>query len=155
MVFPLRIPRLATLGPAKVAEVIVRYVAVGEQVAMHELSVPVVVNAVSATEAATAVPDAEVTEEVVILLGARAQDEARELADAGRYEDASSKLREGAEQLRKVAHGSPREEELHAEAEKLEQRSTLFDDGRYDVLSRKQMTFDNRNLKQRRYREPG
>ena len=62
---------------AKIADVVVRYVEVGEQIAMHELSLPLVVNAVSADDAAAAVPDAEVTEEVVVLLAARAQDEAR------------------------------------------------------------------------------
>jgi hypothetical protein len=67
VVFELQIPRLAQLGLAAVAQAVVRYVSVGEQVAAHELTLPVVVKAVSAEEAATVGPDAEVTEEVVIL----------------------------------------------------------------------------------------
>jgi hypothetical protein len=78
LVFRLHIPALATLGPAEVAEVVIRYVTVGEQVALHELTAPTVVNAVSADDAAAAVPDAEVTEEVVVLASARAQEQARQ-----------------------------------------------------------------------------
>ena len=52
IVFQLHIPNMALLGPAKVADVIVRYVAVGEQIAQHEVKVPVTVNLVSADEAA-------------------------------------------------------------------------------------------------------
>ena len=95
-------------------------------------------------------PDAEVTEEVTILLGARAQDEARALADEGRFDEASAKLREAAGSLRAMAPGSARSEELITEAKRLEYRGDEISDGLYDVMSRKQMTFENRLRKQRR-----
>src|SRR5207244_4323867 len=80
------IPDLARLGVEKVADVLIRYVAVGEEVAMHEVSVPVTVNLVSADEAAAADADAEVTEEVLVLRAARAEREAMKLADEGRFD---------------------------------------------------------------------
>ena len=79
---------------------------------MRELTVPVVVNAVSADDAAASVPDAEVTEEVTVLLSAGAQDEARDLADAGRFDEAQHRLHVAADRLRLVSAGSPCAEEL-------------------------------------------
>ena len=87
---------------------------------------PVVVNAVSADDAAASVPDAEVTEEVTVLLSARAQEEARDLADAGRLDEAQRR--------------------------RLEHRGDEIAGGMYDVMSRKAMTFENRLRKQRRSR---
>ena len=37
VVFELHVPHLAALGPVKVAELVVRYVSVGEQIEQHEL----------------------------------------------------------------------------------------------------------------------
>ena len=153
VVFQLHVPGIDTLGPAKIADVVVRYVEVGEQVAMHELSLPLVVNAVSAGDAAAAVPDAEVTEEVVVLLATRAQDEAREAADDGRYDVAQKVLKEAAERLRASAKGSVRAEELIAQADAYEQRSDMLAPESY-MLERKRMTYENRTMKQRR-QKPG
>ncbi len=80
-------PALAELGVEKVADVVLRYVSVGDQVEQHALTIPVVVNRVSADEAAAAAPDLQVHEEVLVLTAARARDEAILLADAGRYEE--------------------------------------------------------------------
>jgi Ca-activated chloride channel family protein len=149
--FQLHVPGLATLGATEIARVILRYVSLGdEHVAMHELSVPVIVNAVSADDATSSVPDAEVTEEITILLGAKAQDEARTLADEGRFDEASAKLREAAGSLRSLAGGSARSEELLTEAKRLEYRGDEIAGGLYDVMSRKHMSFENRLRKQRR-----
>jgi hypothetical protein len=72
--------------------VVVRYVPVGEEIASPELTLPVLVNLVSAHEAAGAVRDAEVLEEVVILKAARAQEPAWALADDGRFDAAEQLL---------------------------------------------------------------
>ena len=77
---------------SKVAEVVLRYVAVGDQVEQHELTIPIVVNRVSADEAAAAAPDLQVHEEVLVLTAARARDEAIRLADAGRFEEGQQVL---------------------------------------------------------------
>lgn len=153
VVFALHVPELATLGPAQIAELLVRYVEVGEQVAMHTLHLPLVVNAVSSDDAAASVPDAEVTEEVAVLLGARAQEEARKLADQGEFDEARRLLLEAAEELRTKAAGSPRAQELLAQAERFEVRSTELEPESY-VMARKQMSFDNRALRERRQRPP-
>ena len=108
VVFSLHVPRLEVLGPVSVADVVVRYVAVGEEIAAHELHVPVLVNLVSADEAAAVAPDAEVVEEIVILKSARAQEEARELAQDGRIDDARALLEERAKDLREIAPRSSR-----------------------------------------------
>jgi hypothetical protein len=119
-VFELSVPRLASLGLATVAQVVVRYVSLGASIEAHELTLPVTVNAVSAEDAAGAGPDAEVTEEVVVLKAARTQDEARRRAMEGDGEGAARLLRSAADELRKVAPDSPRAEELAAQADELE-----------------------------------
>ena len=154
VVFQLHVPGIDTLGPAKIADVIVRYVEIGEQVAMHELSLPLVVNAVSADDAAAAVPDAEVTEEVVVLLATRAQDEAREAADDGRYDVAQKVLKEAAQNLRATAKGSARADELLAQADAFEQRTNMLAP-ESSMLERKRMTYENRTMKQRRQKPDG
>src|SRR5207245_1369194 len=60
VVFELHVPDMAALGVATIAEIVVRYAEVGEQVALHELTVPVTVNLVSADEAAGSTADTEV-----------------------------------------------------------------------------------------------
>ncbi len=92
----------------KVAEIVLRYVTLGEQVAAVETTIPLTVNLVSADEAAAAEADREVTEEVVILKPARAQEQAREHAERGEFETARKLLSEAAEDLRRTAPGSPR-----------------------------------------------
>lgn len=93
VVFTLHVPALSELGVVKVAEVVLRYVTVGEDVERHEVTLPVVLNLVSADEAAAREPDLQVREEVLRLSAATARAEAIELADAGRYDDAQAVLR--------------------------------------------------------------
>jgi Ca-activated chloride channel family protein len=116
LVFELHVPSLASLGPATVAEVVLRYTSVGEQIAQHEVRVRLVVNLVSAGEAAAQTPDHEVVEEVVILKAARAQEQAREHADAGEFEQARKVLDEASTELRRLAPASPKAEELPEQA---------------------------------------
>jgi Ca-activated chloride channel homolog len=112
IVFNLHIPALAELGVEKVADVVLRHVSVGEQVQQHELTIPIVVNRVSADEAAAAVPDLQVREEVLVLTAARARDEAIRLADAGRYEEGQRLLRNSVKSLRDA--GLPEQADLLA-----------------------------------------
>ncbi|MDP9222327.1 MAG: VWA domain-containing protein [Actinomycetota bacterium] len=155
VIFQLHIAELATLGVAKVAEVVLRYVTVGEQVAMHETRIPLTVNLVSADEAAAAEADHEVTEEVVILKAARAQTQAREHADRGEFEIARKLLSEAAEELRTTAPGSVQAEELLATAEMLGESFTLMSPADYDPSVRKLMHYESRKMSERRKkREP-
>jgi Ca-activated chloride channel family protein len=155
VVFGLHIPRLASLGPRRVAEVVLRYVSVGEQIAAHEVTIPVTVNLVSADEAAAAEADHEVTEEVVVLLSARAQEQAREHADRGEFESAQKVLGDAASELRRMAPRSSQAEELLAQAEMLEENMRWMTDERYQAASRKQMLYQQRSSQMRRKkREP-
>ena len=150
VVFALRIPDLARLGVEKVADVVIRYVAVGEEVAMHEVSVPVTVNLVSANEAAAAGPDAEVTEEVLILKAAKAEREAMKLADEGRFDEARELLRSAAGELRSRAPESAKAKELLEQAEGLDESYGAMSAREYDLTSRKAMHYRSYEKRQRR-----
>ena len=121
VVFELHVPELARLGVATVGEVVLRYTSVGDEVAAHEITMPITVNLVSADEAAAGQPDQEVTEEVLILKSARAEQEARKLADGGEFDGAMNLLRATAEELRREAPNLSRAAELSSEADRLAQ----------------------------------
>jgi Ca-activated chloride channel family protein len=110
IVFNLHVPALAELGVAKIAELVLRYVSVGEQVVQHELTIPIVVNRVCADEAAARAPDLQVREEVLVLSAARARDEAIRLADAGRIAAAQQLLSGTVQTLRSA--GLPAQADL-------------------------------------------
>ena len=154
VVFSLHVPRLAELGVKKVAEVVVRYVSVGDSVEAHTLTLPIAVNLVSADAAAVGGVDAEVTEEVVILMSARAKEEARKMADQGDFDGAKEHLRHAAEDLRKTAAGSAHAEELLAHAETLEGHSRTLAPESY-LLERKHMSYENHTTRQRKWRPEG
>ncbi len=141
VVFELAVPALATLGVVPVAEVVVRYVSLGERIEAHELHLPITVNAVSADEARGAWPDEGVIEEIVVLKSARAQREARERADQGDFETARKLLEEAAEDLRKVAPGSPRAEELLTQAEETVRFAESMSEQAYDESAKKTMRY--------------
>ncbi len=144
VVFQLHVPELAQLGPARVAEIVVRYVTVGAQVAAHESVVPVTVNLVAADEAAAQALDHEVGEEVVLLRAARARSEATRLADQGDYDGAHKTLTEAGEQLRRLAPSSPRAAELIDEAHQLDMHSVSMSVAGYDPMTRKRMLNESR-----------
>lgn len=140
VVFALRIPELAALGVARVADVIVRYVSVGATLAAPELTVPVTVNLVSADEAAAAEVDHEVVEQVTLLTAAKARREAAEAADRGDYGTASMLLDRSAHELRHVAACMAVPGELLLEAERLEAHARMTSRAEtYDTTQRKRM----------------
>lgn len=124
LVFAMHVPSLAALGPARIAEVIVRYVSVGEEVAAHEVTVPVIVNLVSSDEAAAAELDGEVTDEIWLLRSAHARKEAIRHHDVGDYDAIRASMPLIAEDLRSAATTSSRADELLAEAELIEESAT-------------------------------
>ncbi|MCC6224147.1 MAG: hypothetical protein IT201_11740 [Thermoleophilia bacterium] len=152
VVFVLHLPHLAALGPAKVADVVVRYVAVGDEIAEHTLTLPVAANLVSADEAAAAAPDLEVQEATLVLKAARARDEAIRLADAGRHDEARNVLGQvGAElRLSAPALGPELAATLAEEAAALDEAAGLASAAFYGAASRKQLRYDsNRRRRQR------
>lgn len=135
LVFGLHIPALGELGVAKVAELVLRYVSVGDQVAQHDQTIPVVVNLVSADEAAAAAPDLQVQEEVLVLTAARARDEAVKLADAGHFDDAQALLSRTASRLR--------ESGLANEADALDLELPSMAPMSYDPAARKRLRYES------------
>jgi Ca-activated chloride channel homolog len=150
VVAKLVVPELAALGPAKVADVVVRYVAVGDEVTAHEVTYPVLVNLVSADEAAAAVPDAEVVEEVTVLLAAQAVEEARRRAEDGDHGGAGEVLRLAAASLRASATDSSRAEELLAHADELTATHDMLAANAFGTVASKDLHYRSRQLRRKR-----
>lgn len=143
VVLALHVPRLAELGPQSIAELVVRYVSVGDEIAEHTLTLPVVVNAVSAAEAAGAVPDSDVREEVLVLKAAKARDEAIRLADEGQFDAARLALDSTANDLRLAG--------LVDQAQGLDADSVLMAPVSYAApASRKQVRYNANQARRRR-----
>lgn len=139
VVLQLHVPHLAALGPATIAELKLRYVSVGDEIAQHAVTIPVVANVVSAAEAARAVPDAEVREEILVLRAAKARDEAIRLADAGSFEVAQAMLARVEQECRAVGSAP-----LLREADALHlARRDYVAHGSYTAAARKAMHYDS------------
>jgi Ca-activated chloride channel family protein len=150
VVAKLAIPSLAALGPVKVADVVVRYVSVGDTVEAHEVTHPLMINLVAADEAAAVAPDAEVIEEVTVLLAARAVEEARRRAEGGDHDGAARVLRKASADLRASAAGSTRAEELIEQADSLTQLHGMLGDGVFSAMASKELHYNSRTLRRRR-----
>ena len=133
IVFTLHVPALSALGVESIAEVVLRYVSVGEAVEQHELTIPIVINRVSADEAAGRQPDLQVREEVLVLTAARARDEAIRLADAGLLLEGRELLLNTAQTLR--ASGLP------LQADMLAREAPTLD--AYDPTVRKRLRYQS------------
>src|SRR5215211_1333301 len=143
LVFSLHVPHLVTLGPAKVADLVLRYVSVGDEIAQHELTIPVAVNLVSADEAAAAKPDLAVREEVLVLKAAQARDEAIRRADDGDYDGAEEVLERTASQLHAAG--------LDDEAAALHELRPAMAPASYNPTARKRLHFES-NVRRKRGR---
>lgn len=150
VVFELHIPQLASLGVATVADVILRYVSVGEQIEAHEVTLPITVNMVVADEAVEAEPDREVHEEVLILKAAQTQVDARKRADEGDFTGAREVLLQAVEQLRTEAPSSAKAQELLEQADQLEANVAFMSSPTYTAASRKQIHYQSRQARRRR-----
>jgi Ca-activated chloride channel family protein len=158
IVFELHLPSVPALGLATVGEVVIRYVTVGDEVAMRQVRVPLVVNVVTPEEAAGAGPDQAVVEEVLILRSARIRDEARDLASRGETKASLSLLADTSKHLRERAAGSSRAEELLAEAESLDRAARWLGEsdpaGPPPPTALKAMHYDSHAARRRRGRGP-
>jgi Ca-activated chloride channel homolog len=154
VVLKLHIPHLARLGVQQVAELVLRYVTVGETVETHRQSFPLTINAVSAEEADDATADQDVTDEVIVLSAAQATDEARRLADAGDTGAAAELVGGVVQELRIVASRSPRSAELLRRAESLEHAVTEMQADEYGPAASKRLHYHAHDLKISRRRPP-
>jgi hypothetical protein len=133
---------------------VVRWVALGEEVTHHEGTLPVVVNLVSADEAATAVPDATVTEEVTVLAAAKGAAEARRLAEEGRFDEARARLKSDVASLRDLAPSSPRAALLLEQAEELEAAEATLAPGAFSPMASKGLHYASTNRSKRNRPRP-
>lgn len=149
LVFELHIPDLADLGVKKVAEVVLRYVTVADA-AMHEVTIPVMVNLVDADAAAQAAADTEVVEEVTMLHAARDRKEAQRLAEQGDYDSAHLLLGDRAETLRSVAANSPNRDELLTDADELDENARLLLAQKWSPKDKMRMYYESHGRAQSR-----
>jgi len=154
LVFELHIPELARLGVVTVAELVLRYVLVGDEIAAHELVLPLKINMVQADEASQAEPDKEVTEEVLILKAAKAQKEARERADGGDFDGAQMLLSRAASDIEAALPGSGRAQELQNEAAILHDQAGMAAPQNWGAASSKAVHFDANRKRQSHRRRP-
>ena len=150
VVFQLHIPALADLGAAKVADVVLRYVAVGDSVAAHVMTIPLVVNVANPDDAAAAGTDTAVTEEVVILAAAQARDDARRLAEHGDFKTSRATLHGAAKRLRDLAPRSTKSDQLLAEAQRLEDSATFVEPASFGAAASKAMHYQSHQSRRRR-----
>lgn len=159
VVFELHLPSVPALGLAKVGEVVLRHVAVGAEVALHEVRIPLMVNVVTPEEASGADPDHAVVEEVLILRAARVRDDARDVAGRGDYDLGRAMLIDTAKALRLHAARSPRADELNAEAVTLEDAAAWMDGtdpgARPPSALLKKMHYDSHAARRRRHGPKG
>jgi Ca-activated chloride channel family protein len=152
LVFSFHVPALADLGPAAIAEVVVRWTDVTGAPALHELTIPIIVNVAPGDEAAEGPVDPGVTEEVVILEAARAQSDARLAADAGKFDIAQARLDGRASALRAMAETSDRADELLAVADSIDQMVDVVDSQVWDAGSSKTALYSSRLMSRPRRR---
>jgi len=143
----LTVPGVEDRGETRIADLVIRFVAVGEQVAAHEITVPVVANL------AEGGVDPEIQEEIVVLLAAEARRKARELAAEGRLDDAADVLSAAEEELRERSLGSRRSDELREDADELRRSVEEMRLGTFGTLGSKRLHYErHRSLHHRRTR---
>ncbi len=109
----------------------------------HVSVVAIAVHVVDAKIAGEEIPDADVTEEVVVLKAAKARDEARAKADRGEFDAAKAVLNDAAEMIRSVAPNSKRAVELLAEADGLNTHAAAMAPGTYMPANSKSLHYES------------
>lgn len=94
---------IAAPGPWQVAELVIRWASTVGEVALHTVTVPVMVGAGDATLADAMQPDPEVVEQVNVLKVAKLRKEAFEAERQGRRSDAVEAMRKAAPAMRATA----------------------------------------------------
>lgn len=150
LVLALDVAALADLGPCQVAELIVDYTSVGDQIAHHTLTLPVAVHVATAADAEAAGIDTEVREEVEIIAAATAQQQAIDAADRGDIDTAKRILRQAADGLRSVGSGSARAAELGERAKQIEDLAAL---DHWAAMERKTLKFQSHRAQRGRDRK--
>ena len=154
LVAALAVPGLVDLGPTVIAELVIRYALVGEQVEMHTVTVPVMVNVDNAENAAGAVPDARVVEEVLTLRAAAARRQARERANEGDVDGARTVLGEVSSELRRRAAEAGDPTRILSEADEIDRTSQELIDESTRYMTTKAMWASERSISRGRPSRP-
>ncbi|CAA9246991.1 MAG: hypothetical protein AVDCRST_MAG20-1990 [uncultured Acidimicrobiales bacterium] len=150
IVFRLGIPAVAELGPRKVAEVRLRWTDVTAVPALHDVTVPVLVNVAAGLDVDGAAVDGAVVEEVVVLEAAQAEREARKQADEGDFAAARNLLAGSAARLREQAPLSSRPQELLDQAEAIDASGSMMAPNEWTGTTSKDMHYRTRKTTRRR-----
>jgi Ca-activated chloride channel family protein len=144
VIFEFAIPDVAELGQKHIADVVLRYTSVGDPVEMHQVTIPIHVNVVTADEANEADEDRDVVDEVLILKAAEDRKRASDLADEGNYDDAAEILESTSESLRAAMARSNRSDEMESELQELGYVSGKMRRREYDPYDKKRMMYQSR-----------
>jgi Ca-activated chloride channel family protein len=144
VIFEFAVPDVAELGQKHIADVVLRYTSVGDPVEMHQVTIPIHVNVVTADEAGMADEDRDIVDEVLILKAAEDRKRASDLADAGSYDDAAEILDSTSESLRAAMPDSTRSDEMETELQELGYVSRRMRHREYDLYDKKRMLYESR-----------
>jgi len=144
VIFEFAVPDVAQLGEKHLADVVLRYTSVGDPVEMHEVTIPIHVNVVTADEADAAGDDRDVVDEVLILKAAEDRKRASDLADEGNYDEAAEILESASENLRRAMTDSSRSDEIQSELQELGYVSGKMRRREYDPYDKKRMLYESR-----------
>ncbi len=144
VIFEFAVPDVAELGEKHIADVVLRYTSVGDPIKMHQVTIPIHVNVVTADEADVADDDRDVIDEVLILKAAEDRKRASGLADDGRHDDAAEILESTSQTLRAAMVGSSRSHEMESELQELGYVSGRMRRREYDLYDKKRMMYESR-----------
>lgn len=148
----LHVPAMAELGLANVGQVTVRWIGVDDQVTEHVVSQPLVVNAVSADDAAAVAPNEQVVQEATILAAGKAAERARDLAEQGEHEEARRLVAEARASLADLP-GDHVDLPVVAESlERMGRSAASMADGKFSAADSKRLHYESRRLRSRKRR---
>lgn len=149
VVAAMKVPGLEQLGPIVIAELVIRYALVGEQVALHAITVPIEVNVSSDPDEVASSVNAQVVEEVLVLEAVRARREARRRANEGDVDEARKLLRDMSSTLRRHASSVEQPDRLLAQADELDANVVSYDEPGDYMHASKTMWAQERSLSRR------
>ncbi len=153
VVFEFAVPNVADLGQKHIADVVLRYATIGDPVEMHEVTMPIHVNVVEADEAVGAEADREVVDEVLILKAAEDRKRARDLADAGRYDEAADILDVRTRRMGESMVDSTRAADMAIEVDEMRYSTERLQRREYDDYDKKRMLYEERRNRQSKPRK--
>jgi len=144
VIFEFAVPDVAELGEKHIADVVLRFTSVGEPIEMHQVTIPIHVNVVTADEAEASDADRDIIDEVLIRNAAEDRKRASDLADEGNYDEAAEILEFASENLRRAMIDSNRSDEIQSELQELDYVSAKMRRRDYDMYDKKRMMYESR-----------